>query len=420
MLENIIWMLVIMGLTAIVGILVLKDKPKKYSIIILAELALVLRFVFVFIAYSNGTEYSGTDGLIYHQIAKDIALQLKSGVSLWNVEYEYTWYTVLIGIQYAIFGVSRYAASFINAFISIFSGFLLMNIASGMNYSHKRSTLIGLVYLFIPSMIVWTADTRKESMIFFIIILIWYITLKVLKEKKRPMTRNILAIVAVCLLIWLCTLLRIYMVFALGIGLVICLIFCYFKTKQRLPLLFLSAVIITCIIVTFTTVRSNLSDYHALPIDETKIGDDNLDGEFDSIFKTILEKDIPDSINGFLTKPHLDDVPLITDIAANPSVIIIVKLEMILWYLCLIAAVFGVMYALIKQDPYSIGILIFIVAYGLINALISEEVPDTYYRYRAAIIAPVLLFADYKLFINKLKELLLRKDTIESTSKSKG
>ena len=77
MFENLIWMLAIMALTAVSGILLLKNTPKKRLIILLAELALILRFVFIFIAYSNGTEYSGTDGLIYHQIAKDIAAQLQ-------------------------------------------------------------------------------------------------------------------------------------------------------------------------------------------------------------------------------------------------------------------------------------------------------------------------------------------------------
>ena len=109
MLENILWMLILMAFTAIVGVLVFKDKPKKIRFIALAELALIVRFIFIFVLYKNGTEYSGTDGLIYHQVAKDIAEQLKSGIPLWNINYEYTWYTVLMGIQYALFGVNRYA-----------------------------------------------------------------------------------------------------------------------------------------------------------------------------------------------------------------------------------------------------------------------------------------------------------------------
>lgn len=406
MIENILWMLSVMALTALTGMLILKNKPNKHWLIALAELALILRFIFVFVVYANGTEYSGTDGLIYHQVAKEIALQLKSGIPLWNIKYEYTWYTVLMGLQYAIFGVNRYAASFINAYIAILSGYLVADIAFRLNYSHKKSSFIGLIYLFIPSMIVWTTDTRKESMIFFMIILVWYITLKVLKERERPIVRQVLRILIVCLLMWLSTLLRIYMLYTLGSGLFICLMFYYLKTRRTLPLMFFFAVIISCVVISFTTVRVNMRDYHALTMDRTTSGDEDLDEEFSSIFNTIMEKDIPSSINGFLTKPHLDDVPLITDIAANPVAITVVRVEMILWYICMIIAVFGIMFALVRWDPYLLGLLVFIVSYSLINALISENVADTYFRYRAAIIAPVLLLADYKLFFNKLKSLI--------------
>lgn len=412
MLENILWMLVVIVLSAVSGILILKDYPNKYYLVLLAELALVLRFIFIFIVYKNGTDFSGTDGLIYHQVAKNIAFQLKSNIPLWNIDYEYTWYTVMMGIQYAIFGINRYAASFMNSFIAILSGYLLIDIVNGIKYSHKKSGFIGVVYLFMPSMIVWTADTRKESMIFFLIILIWNLSLKILKEKKRLIIRNLVGILTVCLLMWLCTLLRIYMIYTLGCGLLVCLMVYYVKTSRKLPLIFSIAVIITCILVTFTTVRVNMRDYHALAIDRTTSSDENLDKEFDSIFNTIMDKDIPSSISGFLTKPHLDEVAFIPDIAANPPIIIIVRIEMILWYVCMIVAIFGIMYTLIKLDPYLLGMLVFIVSYGLVNALISEDVADTYYRYRAAIVAPTLLFADYRLLFNKMKTLIIRSEVV--------
>lgn len=407
MLENALWMLMLMALTAAVGILILKNKPGRLWFIAFAELALICRFIFVFVIYANGTEYSGTDGLIYHQIAKDVAIQLQSGTPLWNVRYEYTWYTVLTGIQYAIFGVNRYAASFINAFISVLSGYYLTGIALNLNFSQKKSRLIGLVYLFIPSMIVWTTDTRKESMIFFLIILIWYMTLRVIKQRDWSILRQWIYILTVCLLLWLSTLLRIYMLYTFGGGLFICLLFYFLNTKRNMVFGFLFAVLITCCIVSFTTVRHNMRDYHALTMDRTTSGDENLDEEISSILKTIMSKNVPDSINGFLTKPHLEEVPFIPDIACNPLAITVVRIEMILWYICMVISVFGIMFALIKWDPFLLGLLAFIVSYSLINALISENVADTYYRYRAAIIAPLLLFADYKPFFSKIKDLLI-------------
>jgi len=407
MIEHALWMLTLMALTAIVGFLILKNKPGRWWFVAIAELALICRFIFVFVIYANGTEYSGTDGLLYHQIAKDIAIQLQSGTPLWKVRYEYTWYTVLTGIQYAIFGVNRYAASFVNAFFSVLSGYFLTGTALNLGFSVKKSRLIGIVYLFIPSMIVWTTDTRKESMIFFLIILIWYMTLRVIRQRDWSISRQCLYILTICLLLWLSTLLRIYMLYTFGGGLFICLLFCFLKTKRNMIFVFLSAVLITCCIVSFTTVRHNMRDYHALTMDRSTEGDENLDEEIDSILNTIMSKNIPNSINGFLTKPHLEEVPFIPDIAGNPFAITVVRIEMILWYICMIVSVFGIMYALIKWDPYLLGLLAFIVSYGLINALISENVADTYYRYRAAIVAPLLLFADYRPFFAKIKDLLM-------------
>lgn len=409
MLEKILWMLVLMALTAIIGMLVFKDRPNKIWFIALAELALVIRFIFTFIIYSNGTEYSGTDGLIYHHVAKDIAEQLKSGVPLWNLDYEYTWYTVLMGIQYSLFGVNRYSASFLNSFISILSGYYITAIALDLKFKAKRSFLIGIVYMFMPSMIVWTADTRKESLIFFLIIMVWYMALKVIKDRPLSDVKKGLLIIGICILIWLSTLLRIYMLYTLTGALFIYLILYYLKTKQNLSLVFCIIVLACGMLINFTTVRENMRDYHALSMDRSKSGDEDLDEEFGSIFRTIMEKDVAASINGFLTKPHLEDVPYITDIAANTIAIIIVKVEMLLWYLCLVISVFGIMHTFIRWNPYLIGVLAFIVSYGLINALISENVPDTYYRYRAAIIAPMLLFADYKLFFQQIKALVIGK-----------
>jgi len=263
--------------------------------------------------------------------------------------------------------------------------------------------------MFIPSMIVWTADTRKESLIFFLIVIIWYMALEIIKNRQLSIVRQVLLIAGVCVLIWLSTLLRIYMLYTLCGALFVYLMLYYIKTRRRLALIFCFTVIVFSLIINFTTVRNNMRDYHALAMDRSKSGDEDLDEELSSIFTTIMEKDVAESINSFLTKPHLEDVPYITDIAANTTAIVIVKAEMLLWYLGLVISVFGIMHAFIKWDPYQIGILAFIVSYGLINALISENVPDTYYRYRAAIIAPMLLFVDYNSFFRDIKDLIMGK-----------
>lgn len=407
MLENVLWVLIFIVLSAYAGMLIIKKQPKRFWLILLAELALVCRFAIIFVIYANGTEVAGTDGLIYHQVAKDVANQIKTGASIWNLEYEYTWYTVLVGIQYALFGVNRYVASFFNSFLAILSGYFLTGIAMNLKYSFKKSSIIGLSYLLMPSMMLWTADTRKESLLFFIAIFIWYLALRVMKEREWSKQRQILYITGICLLIWVSTLLRIYMFITIGGGLLVYLLFNYIKTKRMLSLIFGAAILATCIFVTFNTVLSNMRDYHALPMDRSEGGDEDIDDELGSIIDIIMKKNIPEAINGFLTEPQLDNVTDITDISNYYSLVTLVRIEMVLWYFCMILALFGFLDAFLKWNPYLLGIMAFIISYSLINSFISEDVADTYYRYRATIIAPVLLFADPRPLINHIKALVI-------------
>ncbi|NMA65135.1 MAG: hypothetical protein GX957_02700 [Clostridiaceae bacterium] len=409
MFVNLLWMILFIVLTAWAGLHFVKENPKMIWFVILSEIALICRYILVFVIFSNGTETTGTDGLIYHLVAKDVANQIKSGTSIWTVEYKFTWYTVLVGIQYAIFGVNRYAASFANAFFSILTGFFLTDIALNLKFNYKKSSFIGLAYVFMPSMMVWTTDTRKESLTFLVTVIIWYITLKFLKGREWSKYRQFLSISLICLLLWLSTVLRLYMFVTLGGGLLVSLLLHYLKTKRKSTLIFGCTVLVFCIFLVFNTFFANIEDYHALPKSAEELGDESIKNEVNSIIDIILSKNIPRAINGFLTQPHLEDVPDITDISGQYVLITLVRFEMVLWYLCMVVALFGVLDALLRWDPYLLGIIAFIISYTLINALISEEVADTYYRYRAALIAPVLLFADYRPLINRIRNIITRK-----------
>ena len=309
-------------------------------------------------------------------------------------------------MQYAAFGVNRYAASFINAFISVMSGFVLFGLAHGLKFTWKKSAIISLAYIFMPSMMVWTTDTRKESVTFFIILLVWYLFLKVLQERNRSMLKPILYMGVVCVLLWISTLLRIYMLYTLGGGILVALFFSYLKTKRRVLLVLGAMVLITCIVVTYTTILVQIDGYHALPLDRSKGGDENISDELGSILSIIMSKDVPEAINGFLTQPHLDKVSRISDISGNKVAITAVKIEQLLWYICLVISIFGIINAILERNPYILGLLAFILTYSLINALICEDVGETYYRYRAAIVAPTLLIADYRPLLHSLRSII--------------
>lgn len=406
------WILIFMVLTAVVGMYFVRKQQGKLWYVILAEVALLIRFALAFVIYYNGTETLGTDGLIYHLVAKNVANQLWNGVPVWDVEYKFTWYTVLVGIQYAVFGINRYAASFTNAFLAVLSGYFLTDIAVNLKFSYKKSAFIGLAYIFMPSMIVWTTDTRKESLTFFTSILLWYVVLMLLKEREWPASKRVLYISAVCVLLWVSTLLRIYMFVTLGGGILVCLFFHYLKTRRRFILYFGVIVLVFCAVIAYTTVYSNLNNYHAIPMNTSSQEDESIDNEVSTILDVIKSKNIPESINGFFTEPHLDNVQNISDIAGYYSLITLVRIEMLLWYACMIIALFGVLDCLMRWDPYLLGLLAYIASYSLINALVSENVADTYYRYRAAIVAPVLLFADYRPLLDHMKSIILKKSII--------
>ncbi|MDI9514806.1 MAG: hypothetical protein GX384_06730 [Clostridiaceae bacterium] len=406
LLENIIWMVVLAGLAVWIGTVFLPAHKYRTAFLLTVVFCMALRYVLVFYMYKGGTEAAGTDGLIYHEVAKNVADQLRSGVPIWKVEYKYTWYTVLMGMQYAAFGVNRYAASFINAFISVMSGFVLFGLAHGLKFTWKKSAIISLAYIFMPSMMVWTTDTRKESVTFFIILLVWYLFLKVLQERNRSMLKPILYMVLVCVLLWISTLLRIYMLYTLGGGILVALFFSYLKTKRRVLLVLGAMVLITCIVVTYTTILVQIDGYHALPLDRSKGGDENISDELGSILSIIMSKDVPEAINGFLTQPHLEKVSRISDISGNKVAITAVKIEQLLWYICLVISIFGIINAILERNPYILGLLAFILTYSLINALICEDVGETYYRYRAAIVAPTLLIADYRPLLHSLRSII--------------
>lgn len=409
LIDNIIWMVLLAGLVAYIGGRILPAHKCRTAFILAAVFSMLCRYTLVYYMYKGGTEASGTDGLIYHEVAKNVAAQLKSGVPIWSVEYKYTWYTVLMGIQYAIFGVNRYAASYVNAFIAIMSGFVLFRIAQGLKFSWKKSAVISLAYIFMPSMIVWTTDTRKESVTFFIVLLIWYLVLKIMQERERVLARTILYMVLVCILLWISTLLRIYMIYTLGGGILVALFIHYLKTKRKLSVIFGIMVLVTCIVVTYTTALVQMNGYHALPMDRSAGGDEDISDEFNSIFKIIMSKDVPEAINGFLTQPHMEKVSRISDISGNVFAVTAVQIEQILWYLCMVIAIFGIINAILEWNPYILGLLAFIVSYSLINALICEDVGETYYRYRAAIVAPTLLIADFRPLIASLRSIIKSK-----------
>lgn len=400
---NVIWILVLTGLGFWACLRATHDTKGRWWFVGFSVASLLIHFAMSIFMYLGGTESTGTDGLIYHQISKSVADQLWRGIPIHQVEYGYTWYTLYQGIVYAIFGINRYAVSFLNGFLVLLGGISLFQIGHEIGFSVRKRTTIAVIWQMMPSMLIWTSDSRKEAIAFLLALWIWQLTLHLMKSQQQP-RHAILKTILVGLLLWVSTMLRIYMLYTLAFGILGGLAVAWVKTKQKRHLYFGAVILATVLVVTGTNVLVGMRDYHAIPLDRSQGGDENLEAEVGSLLQVVMNQDIPKVLNGFLTKPHLRDIQQITDIKGNVLAIGIVSAEMILWYLLMFVALFGIAHILLKMNPFLIGLLLFVLSYSAINALIAESIAETYFRYRAFIVAPVLLLADFRPLMIDLRQ----------------
>ena len=129
-----------------------------------------------------------------------------------------------------------------------------------------------------------------------------------------------------------------------------------------------------------------------------------MSAEYRSVLHMLQQKDIPGAINGFFTEPHPGNIADISDLQGQGFAQAAVLAEMLVWYVLMMLAVFGMMDATLRKDAFLVGMIVFVLLYSGVNILIAENISDTYYRYRAFIIAPVMLFADPRL-MRRLLEL---------------
>ncbi len=390
----VLWILALAVLWAMIGYRTSPAGKGRWVWILVVLFSMFARFAASWFIIGTHGDSAGTDGLLYHKVAIQVMEQFHAGIPVWRIDYDYTWYTLLLGIQYALTGVNRFAGAFMNAFYAALGGQLLMHVGMRLGFRFRKAALIAGVWLFMPNLVIWTADTRKEAISFLAAMLLWYMTLVLLQRRKRVDATAVLMLVSICLLLWVSTLLRIYMLFPLGGGLVVTFLLNWFRTRRRQALLFLALVAVTIGLFGVKTVLPGMQNHHALALDRTKGGDEDLKTEYQSLLGMFFDRDLARAANGFFTEPHPSSIREISDLQGQDLAQAAVLTEMLLWYACMLAAVFGMMEATLRKDVFLIGMIVFILIYSGVNILIAENISDTYYRYRAFIVAPVLLFCD--------------------------
>ncbi len=399
-----------------------KNKYKNLYIL-LAVLAVLIRMAIVSYLYSSGTDTSGTDSLLYHQEGIGIAHQLAEGVPFFSVKYSYTWYTVFVGLIYYIFGVNRYLVSYINIGLAFISAILILKMALNHRYRFLNAAFISLAFLYFPNLSLWTADSRKESLLIFVCCLCWYSVQQFtndILEKKGKTVFNICRIVLVCLLMWLGTLIRVYMFLPLAAGIIISQLLLYKKSLSRLSTGFAAAVAASAIIIFFSTMNPLTNDYHAIIFtsEPTYSTTQEVTSKIQTVKTIASNRNIAASIVNYVILPLPGNID-IADLHGSHKLEFIVSMDMLAWYGCLILMISGIYSTFKKKESCFIGLMGFMAAYILINAIVVENVSDTIYRYRSVIVGTALLLIDGDVIRNlftRLEELVGHKSMNSSRS----
>lgn len=373
------------------------DKYK--NIYVLASLAAVLiRAAMAVYLYRGGTDTFGTDGLLYHMEGLQVARQLAGGVPIHAVKYAYTWYTVFVALIYYLFGASRYIASFANIILTLFAAILLLKIALNHKCRFINAAIISLAFLYFPNLFLWTSDSRKEALLIFLCFLCWYSIQRFVtrSESEKTVTASSFArIVFVCLLMWLCTLIRIYMFLPVAAGILASQCVSYRKYRRPISVVFIVAAAVSVFIICTKTVYPLLDEYHAITFPDAAddLGED-ISNKIGTIGLLASNRNILTAAYNYFVLPYPGNTG-IADIKGNGTLNLIVSLDMIAWYLCLLLTPTGIYSAIKKRDSFPIGVLAFLACYIVINVLVVENVADTIYRYRSVIVGMSLLFIDW-------------------------
>lgn len=401
-------LIAICALTLVAAYKLVPSDKHKSVFVFLAFTALILRVATVHYLYRSGPDTFGTDGLLYHKEGILAARQLAEGVPFYAVRYTYTWYTAFVGLIYHIFGVNRYIVSYINITLTFFSALLLLDIAINNKCKYTNAVFISLSFLYFPNMILWTSDSRKEALLIFISFLCWQQVqcfIRRVESGEYSRMGEYIRILFVCVLIWLGTLVRIYMFLPLAVGILLSQFLFYMKNRRRIILLFIAAVIICSIIISIATVYPLLEDYHAIMFpDETNDLSDDIANKWEVLKLIASGRNVLVSTVNYILLPYPGNIN-IADISFSKLLQSVVSADMMAWYFCLVSMLPGFYSAIRKKNSYLLGIMAFLASYILINAVVVENVPDTIYRYRSVIVGTSLLFIDWGAISSLVKRL---------------
>lgn len=423
MIGNIVIAIIICILSLIIAYICIPENKHRKLFAILIFIAVVIRFAVVFYVYRNGVDTVGTDGLLYHREGIKIREQLINGAGISGIKYSYTLYTAIVGFIYYISGINRYIASYINIVFAMVSGIILLKIALNHKYSLVNAVLICSCFLYFPNLILWTADTRKEAFLILVCFLCWLLLQKFIMtiERKDKLIINCARILAICILMWLGTLIRIYMFLPFMLGIITSQIILFRKKRQTISLVFTITVVAGAVIILIAAIYPLTWSYHAIIFPKEQFNGiiQDINSKLATLQVIVSKKNILRSLLYCLTMPNPAHIN-IADIRSSAKTQFVVSVDMIIWYICMFLILTGIYSAFKNKDSYLLGLLSFIATYIIINAVLADSVADTVYRYRAAIVGLSVLFIDGRVINSIVRQIhgFIKKDPDNETGQN--
>lgn len=370
---------------------VIKKGALRWVLVGAIFVAMVLRIAVMFYMYLPGAEMAGTDGREYHLAARAIQEQLKQGTPLFSIQYDSSWYSAFLGFIYYLTGTGRYGGSMVNIFLVAVTGLILARLLLRVGVHKRLAVPLTIVYLLLPDMICWTADTRKEALLSFCVIAALYFLLRIRQESKG----RLLNLAFLCFFILLCSIVRIYAGYPLVIAAVYMWMRDFKKRGSKVSVICIVIMLVFCVVMTVLAVYPALFDYHAVPMSWFDKGDGSLENEFESLRQVFLTRNLGVAALSFFLLPLPTNINM-PYIQGTPIAVFSIQVEMIVYYVLLVLFLVGSVFAVRRRDPFLIALLLFIVFYSVPNILFSEFVSDTILRYRSVIIGPMLpVVAEY-------------------------
>jgi hypothetical protein len=165
-------------------------KPNEKSILLkILFMGLVIRVgvIFLFSTFVPKVETLSPDAYRYVDSGKNIAANWAGNQDLShstknNISNQHSGYYYVTAVLYLIVGPITYAPAYLNALLGIFSILLMINLLANW-FAWKVIRTFALTISFMPSIIMWNSFPLKDTLVFFLVIIIFYNYLMFLKNR---------------------------------------------------------------------------------------------------------------------------------------------------------------------------------------------------------------------------------------------